>query len=100
MTIVCAFPLKMLEYCAIVDESKLRLAVSTSQAILITDGSFHPELRLVTSAFKIENKDGEALAYGYSRTPSHVDLLDAYQAELWGILVSSRIRQWINFIVM
>ena len=36
------------------------------------------------------------MAYGYCRTPGHESLLDAYRAELWGMLVSLHFVRYIQ----
>ena len=75
----------MLKYCSIPHYNGLIQALTASSVTIVTDGSYHPTLKVATAAFKIEDLSGKTLAYGYSRVPGNREMLDAYRAEAWGI---------------
>ena len=86
----------ILEYCVVPDNMLLKQSFIRADIVIVSDGSFHPTLKVATAAFKIENSMGTTLAYGYCRTPGHRSILDAYRAEAWGILLSLTFLKYVQ----
>ena len=62
-------------------------AIKRNDIIVMSDGSFSHSIRMGAAAMRMETKQGDLLAVGWTRTSGSSIVMDPYRAELSGILI-------------
>ena len=79
---------EMLTLTKIIGEGKeLAHAIMTGDGKMVSDGSFDPNTKMGTCAYRIENCDRRTLAQGVCKVPGDCDDVNSYRAELTGIFL-------------
>ena len=63
-------------------------AIRDNNLVIVSDGSYSPRSHVGTAAVRIETRCKQTLGIGWTRVPGDKESMDAYRAELTGILLA------------
>ena len=78
------------------EKEQIKEVLRKNELVISTDGSFCPKTKIATAAIRLEDSSSNStLAIGWCRVPGPNELMEAYRAELIGLLLALKVLETI-----